>query len=44
MIDPRLISVADQVRAIRRMTVTELADTIATIHQTYSTELQGVNE
>lgn len=38
-----MIAPADQVRAIRRMTVTELADTLATIHQTYSTELQGVN-
>jgi hypothetical protein len=37
------LSNADAIRAIRRMTVTELADTLATIHQTYSTELQGDN-
>jgi len=37
------ISNADAIRAIRRMTVTEIAATLATIHQTYSTELQGVN-
>lgn len=39
-----MIAPADWVLAIRRMTVTELADTLATIHQTYSTELQGVND
>ena len=38
-----MIAPADWIRAIRRMTVTELADTLATIHQTYSAELQGVN-
>ena len=41
MIDPRLISVAAQVRAIARMTETELADTLATIHQSYNPEVHA---
>lgn len=41
VIDPRLISVADQLAALDRMTETETADTLAEIHQSYTTELQG---
>lgn len=41
MIDTRLISVADQLAALDRMTDTQTADTLAAIHQSYTTELQG---
>ena len=41
MIDTRLISRADQLAALARMTETEIADTLAEIHQSYTTELQG---
>jgi hypothetical protein len=36
MIDPRLISVADQLAAFRLMTETQRADTLAAIHQSYT--------
>lgn len=38
MIDPRLISVADQLAALDRMTETQRADTLAAIHQSYTPE------
>mgnify|MGYP000961881453 FL=1 len=41
LIDTRLISIADQLAALDRMTETEIADTLAAIHHTYTTELQG---
>jgi hypothetical protein len=41
LIDTRLISRADQLAALARMTETEIADTLAAIHQSYTTELQG---
>ena len=36
-----MISVADWCVAFDRMTETEIADTLAAIHQSYTTELQG---
>ena len=36
-----VVSNADVIRAIRRMTVTELADTLATIHQSYNPEVHA---
>lgn len=41
MIDTRLISRADQLAALARMTETETADTLAAIHKSYTAELQG---
>lgn len=38
MIDPRLISVADQLAALDLMTETQRADTLAAIHQSYTPE------
>ncbi|WP_260931981.1 hypothetical protein [Mycolicibacterium llatzerense] len=38
MIDPRLISVADQLAALDRMTETEKATTLAAIHQSHTPE------
>lgn len=42
MIELPVIDRSDVIRAIRRMTETELADTWAEIHKTYTTEPQGV--
>lgn len=36
-----MISIADWVAAFDRMTETEIADTLTTLHHTYTTELQG---
>ena len=36
-----MISIADWCAAFDRMTETEIADTLAEIHQSYTTELQG---
>lgn len=39
--DVIVISIADWSAAFDRMTETEIADTLAEIHQSYTTELQG---
>lgn len=36
-----MISVADWSAAFDRMTETEIADNLTTLHQSYTTELQG---
>jgi len=36
-----VISIADWVAAFDRMTETEIADTLAALHQSYTNELQG---
>lgn len=41
MIDTRLISRADQLAALARMTEDEITETAAEIHQSYTTEPQG---
>ena len=41
LIDTRLISRADQLAALARMTEDEITETAAEIHQSYTTELQG---
>ena len=41
MIDTRLIPRADQLAALARMTGAEIADTLTSIHQSYTNELQG---
>ena len=40
LIDTRLISRADQLAALARMTLAEIADTAAAIHQSYTNELE----
>lgn len=41
MIDPRPISVADQLAALDLMTETQRADTLAAIHQSYNPEVHA---
>ncbi len=41
MIDTRLISAADQLAALDRMTETDIADTLAALHQSYNPEVHA---